>query len=69
MADVSGKGIPAALLMSNFQANLHALLPHMDSLSELVSLLNAKVFQSAKGEKFITFLSVVIMRSQVNCIM
>ena len=55
LADVSGKGISAALLMSNFQANLHALLPHMDSLSELVSLLNAKVFQSAKGEKFITF--------------
>lgn len=55
MADVSGKGIPAALLMSNFQANLHALLPHTNSLSELVSLLNTKVFQSAKGEKFITF--------------
>ncbi len=55
LADVSGKGIPAALLMSNFQANLHALLPHTSSLSELVRLLNAKVFQSAKGEKFITF--------------
>ena len=55
MADVSGKGIPAALLMSNFQANLHALLSLKNSLSELVSLLNTKVFQSAKGEKFITF--------------
>ena len=26
MADVSGKGIAAALLMANFQANLHALI-------------------------------------------
>jgi sigma-B regulation protein RsbU (phosphoserine phosphatase) len=55
MADVSGKGIPAALLMSNFQANLHAYLQHKTSLSELVQELNSKVFNSAKGEKFITF--------------
>jgi sigma-B regulation protein RsbU (phosphoserine phosphatase) len=55
MADVSGKGIAAALLMSNFQANLHALVQHNHSLTELVPLLNDKVFRSAKGEKFITF--------------
>jgi phosphoserine phosphatase RsbU/P len=55
MADVSGKGIPAALLMSNFQANLHALIHHTSSLAELFNLLNDKVYQSAQGEKFITF--------------
>ena len=55
MADVSGKGIPAALLMSNFQANLHAYVQHNTSLTELVKQLNANVFTSAKGEKFITF--------------
>jgi len=55
MADVSGKGIPAALLMSNFQANVHAHLDTSTSLSQLVKLLNTKVFQSAQGEKFITF--------------
>jgi len=55
MADVSGKGIPAALLMSNFQANLHAYVMHNTSLTELVKQLNANVFNSAKGEKFITF--------------
>ncbi len=55
MADVSGKGIPAALLMSNFQANLHALIDHSTSLSDLASTLNEKVYKSAKGEKFITF--------------
>jgi sigma-B regulation protein RsbU (phosphoserine phosphatase) len=55
MADVSGKGIPAALLMSNFQANLHAFVQHTSSLTELIKLLNDKVYQSAKGEKFITF--------------
>lgn len=55
MADVSGKGIPAALLMSNFQANLHAYLQHESSLTELIHELNRKVYRSAKGEKFITF--------------
>jgi sigma-B regulation protein RsbU (phosphoserine phosphatase) len=54
MADVSGKGVPAALLMSNFQANLRILLSHMTSLTDLVKELNNKVMQNAKGEKFIT---------------
>ena len=55
MADVSGKGVSAALLMSNFQANLRALLNSTISLTDLVRELNAKVTASAKGEKFITF--------------
>jgi sigma-B regulation protein RsbU (phosphoserine phosphatase) len=54
MADVSGKGISAALLMANFQANLLALSNYSESLSELVRELNRKVMRSAKGEKFIT---------------
>lgn len=54
VADVSGKGVPAALLMSNFQANLRILLNTIPSLNELVRELNAKVNNSAKGEKFIT---------------
>ncbi|MFN4233929.1 MAG: PP2C family protein-serine/threonine phosphatase [Bacteroidia bacterium] len=54
MADVSGKGISAALLMANFQANLRALINYSKSLSELVKELNYKVMHNAKGEKFIT---------------
>jgi sigma-B regulation protein RsbU (phosphoserine phosphatase) len=54
VADVSGKGVPAALLMSNFQANLRILLHHIPSLPELIRELNAKISASAKGEKFIT---------------
>jgi len=55
VADVSGKGVAAALLMSNFQANLRILLKHSKSLSDLVIELNSKVMENAKGEKFITF--------------
>ena len=55
IADVSGKGIAAALLMSNFQATLRALVQYSDDpLDELVHDLNDKVFSSARGERFIT---------------
>jgi sigma-B regulation protein RsbU (phosphoserine phosphatase) len=54
IADVSGKGISAALLMSNFQANLRALFNHEISLPALLERLNTKVMGAAKGEKFIT---------------
>jgi phosphoserine phosphatase RsbU/P len=54
VADVSGKGVAAALLMSNFQANLRILFNHTTSLTDLVRELNTKVMASAKGEKFIT---------------
>lgn len=54
MADVSGKGVSAALLMANFQANLRALFKHNSSLPEIILELNELVFNNAKGEKFIT---------------
>ena len=54
IADVSGKGISAALLMSNFQANLRALFTPTIPLNELIRILNDRVMKSTKGEKFIT---------------
>jgi sigma-B regulation protein RsbU (phosphoserine phosphatase) len=66
LADVSGKGMSAALLMSNFQANLHAKAPAVDSLRSLVSSLNTSVNKSAKGEKYITvFLAVINTRTRI----
>lgn len=55
IADVSGKGISAAILMSNFQANLRALFKAFIPLPELILKLNNIVMQNANGEKFITF--------------
>ena len=54
IADVSGKGVPAALLMSNFQASLRALIKRTTSLTELVTELNHNIITNAKREKFIT---------------
>lgn len=54
ISDVSGKGMSAALLMSNFQANLRALFTKEISLYALIEKLNERVLQAANGEKFIT---------------
>jgi len=55
IADVSGKGISAALLMSNFQASLRALFTHNIELPFLIQKLNSFTIANAAGEKFITF--------------
>lgn len=56
IADISGKGIAAALLMSNFQANLQSLInrKHLN-VKEFINILNHRVLKTTKGEKFITF--------------
>lgn len=55
IADVSGKGISAAILMSNFQASLRALFTCDIDLVSLIRKLNGIVISNAEGEKFITF--------------
>ena len=58
IADVSGKGMSAALLMSHFQAKLHANIKYNYeniTLKKLIEDLNQDVNNAAKGEKFITF--------------
>ena len=54
IADVSGKGVPASLLMSNFQACLRTLLRQSIALEELVRSLNYQIYSNAIAEKFIT---------------
>jgi sigma-B regulation protein RsbU (phosphoserine phosphatase) len=56
IADVSGKGVAAAMLMANFQATLRTLFAYQDfDLEFLIPELNKTVFANANGEKFITF--------------
>jgi sigma-B regulation protein RsbU (phosphoserine phosphatase) len=59
VADVSGKGIPAALMMSNFQAVLRTLLRQTPNLTDIVEALNFQVLENTKGEKFITFFAAI----------
>ena len=60
IADVSGKGIPAALLMSNFQASLRTLVRQTSNLKQIIEALNFNILDNAKGERFITFFIAIV---------
>ena len=62
IADVAGKGMPAALLMSTVQATLRSLTarngsssPASHELSSIVSKLNRLLFNTTNGEHYVTF--------------
>lgn len=54
IADVSGKGISAALLMSNIQAVLRSVTEFTHNLKDIVIQLNKRIIENAKGEKFVS---------------
>lgn len=54
VADVSGKGIAAALLMSNMQATFHSLVNYTHNLKDILIELNKRVWLNTKGEKFVS---------------
>lgn len=54
IADVSGKGISAALLMANLQASLRAWTSVERDLAAIIRKLNDVVTKNTKGERFIT---------------
>lgn len=55
IADVSGKGVAAALLMANFQAMIQSLIFQYRDLETFVFALNQAVYRITKSDKFITF--------------
>lgn len=64
IADVSGKGIPAAMLMSNFQASLRTMIRQSTLLQEIIAELNYQIMNNASGQHFITFFVGIYDRSQ-----
>lgn len=55
IADVSGKGPPAALLMANLQASLRALASEYLSPREMIFKINNLIFRNTDIDTFITF--------------
>lgn len=55
IADVSGKGAPAALLMANTQAALRALAPLDLPLPSMVARINDLLYHNTASDKFVTF--------------
>jgi sigma-B regulation protein RsbU (phosphoserine phosphatase) len=55
IADVSGKGVPAALLMANVQASLRASVRDLDSPARVCSIINGMLCESIAADRFVTF--------------
>jgi sigma-B regulation protein RsbU (phosphoserine phosphatase) len=61
VGDVSGKGMPAALLMANVQAALRALSPLCTSISKTTGQINDITCANIRGgTRFITFFSGIL---------
>ena len=55
IADVTGKGVPASLLMANLQSMLHALAPIDVTLDGATGSINDIIYKNTPPDKFITF--------------
>lgn len=55
IADVSGKGIPASLLMANIQAFLRVICKQGMNLEEATALINDLLYENTSDGRFITF--------------
>ena len=60
IADVSGKGAGASLLMSNVQASLRALINIESDLGLLVRRINEILYENTTADKFVTFFVAVL---------
>lgn len=60
VADVSGKGIPASLLMSSFRSAVKIMVHDSHSLPELVSKVNDHIAQNDIADRFVTSMFVLL---------
>ncbi|MDN5360008.1 MAG: phosphoserine phosphatase RsbU/P [Thermotogaceae bacterium] len=60
VADVSGKGIPASLLMSSFRSAVKIMVHSSNSLPELVSKVNDHIAQNDITDRFVTSMFVLM---------
>jgi sigma-B regulation protein RsbU (phosphoserine phosphatase) len=60
VADVAGKGMPAALLVSSLHAYLSAYLETQMSLAELSTRLNRAIYNASPDDRFITAIIVML---------
>jgi serine phosphatase RsbU (regulator of sigma subunit) len=72
VADVEGKGISSAMVMSNLQATLRALVLHLHSLNDIAESVNNMILRDTRGEKYMTmFMGLIDTRRKgihyINC--
>ncbi|MBI5281275.1 MAG: SpoIIE family protein phosphatase [Candidatus Solibacter usitatus] len=54
LGDVSGKGLPAALLLAGLQARVHVLAEQASQADDLMSKLNRRIAEAWPGNRFMT---------------
>ncbi len=60
VADVAGKGVPAALIMSGFRATLHTAAPYVATARQLALRANEILLETVRPQDFVTaFIAVV----------
>jgi serine phosphatase RsbU (regulator of sigma subunit) len=62
LGDVAGKGMPAALLMTNLHASVRAHVESGSQLPVVMARLNRSIHHAVRGERFITLVLVAIDR-------
>jgi sigma-B regulation protein RsbU (phosphoserine phosphatase) len=62
VADVEGKGVASALMMSNLQAMLHTLVGHLHSLERLVEAVNNLMASEGRQRKFMSMFVAMVDR-------
>jgi len=72
IADVEGKGVSSALVMSSLQATLRALVLHLHSLDEIAASLNRTILVDTRAQKYLSiFLGLIDVRRKgvhyINC--
>lgn len=66
IGDISGKGIPGAMLMSNLQATLRASVWQFNEPAEVMKRINNQIANTTSSEKFATFFYGVLDSKKLN---
>ncbi len=67
IADVCGKGLPAALVTGNLHAAVHAGLARHASLTDLFGDLNRYLLETLRGDSFVTMLALQVEPDSGRC--
>lgn len=60
LGDITGKGLPAAMLMSNLQATFRGQVKVHQDISECIKLSNSLLYHSTESNKFATFFGAML---------
>lgn len=60
IADVSGHGVPAALLVSTLHATVESHLESVTSLEKLAAMLNNLIYRNSTSSTYITFFAMIL---------